>query len=248
MSLQPEDKMAAAKHAAEMAAQGLGLNTDFGGLTDSSPAAPSPVKASPEILQQALNLPPRQGPAEEGLTEEELQSIREIISANARKKKDEFILPDLPVTDEERDRFGDCMANAKVFRDECSMLKGKLKAVFRTKTKRENDILFQQLEADFKEGRIVNEPMYVTLLNNYNLLIQMESLQGVACPQVIPKNGVPLPPSWSLHNIMKQSSLENMPEPYIFMLLGALTQFDRRVKVLSQEAMTENFTNPAGVS
>lgn len=244
-----------ANAAALAAAQQLGMQS-FGSPTSplgpvgndgpiSPPGMPStgPAPAGPEGL-------PPSGPGEFSvppLSSEETQALREIIYARLKQKKEDFELPDLPITDEDRDRFGDCLARRRPFAEECSMMGGKLKATFRTKTKRENDVMFAQIDQDFKDGLVRSEAKYVTLLNNYNLVIQTMSFQGAPLMPAIPP-GIEGTKGWSLANVVKNHVIESVSEPLMFLLIGALSQFDQKVRILSREAMKANFSTPVDVS
>lgn len=244
-----DDKLSQANKAALAAASQIGF-AEFGTLVDASPPETQGPDIGTPAPQSVAELPPSK-PGEfqiPPLGPEEIQMLREVIFARMKQKKDEFVLPDLPITDDDKNRFADAVMQRKPFSEKFSMMGGKLTVTFRTKTKRENDMLFDQLDEDFKANRIRSESKYVTLLNNYNLMMQMTELQGAPCATVLPPPQQDVPPGWSLYKVMRLHLIETLPEANMFLLIGALSQFDTKCRVLAREALKENFSTPVGVS
>lgn len=238
--------------AAAAAAQ-LGM-AEFGALVETSsnalppgpPSGPPPNTVLPPLSPD--DLPPG-GPQDiviPALNPEEVQAVREMVYETLKRKKSQFNLPVLPITDADRDRFAESIARRIPYTEAHSMMKGKLTVTFRTKTKHENDILFDQLDEDFKANLMRSEAAYITRLNNYNLMIQMVSMQGAPVTTIIPPQGAPIPKGWSLANVLKSHIVDTLPETNIFLLIAALSQFDTKVRTLSNEAIEGNFSTPAG--
>jgi hypothetical protein len=181
------------------------------------------------------------------LTPDEVQVLKEMIFERHRRKRDVFILPDIPPSDADIAKFEECAVKRTPYVEVHSMMKGKFTVKFRTKTKRELDLMFEQLDQDFKDGIVRSEAKYVTLLNNYNLVLQMVEFQGVWQEPVVPP-GHELPKEWSLRGAIQRHIINTLPEFDMFLLIGALSQFDQKVRFLSQEALKGNFTIPASES
>lgn len=176
------------------------------------------------------------------LSPEELQRIREIIYTTNRKKQANFELPVLEITEADRDTFCECVLSRKPYREKFVMMKGKLTIVLREKLKRETEAVYAQIEEDFRNGLIRSEASFVTRLQDYNLAAQLVSINEAPMPIMIP---VSPEQGWSLADSVQKSILGTFSENTIFLLFSALTQFERKVKTMSEEVVKENFTQPA---
>jgi len=205
---------------------------------------PGIIPRSPEALPPA----PLDAFVVPALTAEEINALRDLVFSRARKRKEEFELPIIDVTEDDRERFAECLSRKIPFSEKFSMMKGKLAATFRTKTKRETDLLHRQIDKDFADGLILSEGKYVSLLNNYNLMFQMVNMQGTPMPLLTPPPGVPVDKDWSLQKFLPAHPIEGLPDILMYLLIGALTQFDQKVKTLSNEALSGNFFEPASAS
>ena len=207
------------------------LTSDQGG--DASPSEDKPTAPTPEEMMSELI--------------HDVHLIKESILGGKQKRESAFNVPEIPITNEDRERFEDCLDKRRPFSETYPMLNGKLSVTFRTKTKKETDLLFDQIDQDFASGRIKSEVKYSTLLNNYNLILQMVEFKGVKLIPVVPASGV-LPEGWSLNGCLSSHVIDTLSEEAIVLLLSALSQFDSRVVRLRQEAVDKNFPQPAGVS
>ena len=180
---------------------------------------------------------------------QDLHILKELIlgQQNARTERQTFAVPELPITDEDRERFQDALDKRRPFSETYPILDGKLSVTFRAKMKRETDILMDQIDQDFAAGHIRSQVNYNTLLNNYNLMLQMVDFRGVKVPSVVPPVR-PFPKDWSLYGCIDTHLISTLDEDTVILLLAALQQFDSRSKRLRQEAVEKSFPQPAGVS
>lgn len=205
-------------------------------------AAAALAATTPPALEPPVEIPP--------LEADEIQKLREILARSTENGTAEFRLPDKPPTQEDRDRYYQSVLERKPYSETHVMMGGKLKVTFREKTKRECDLLFDAIQTDFADRRIRSQHDFVTLMNNYNLVVQMTNLQGVDQPPILPAPGVPLPPDFaaSLRNTVDRHLVSTLPEMTMMILVGALNQFSNRVRLMAQELLRENFPSPVGAS
>lgn len=184
------------------------------------------------------------------LTSDEIQSLREILTRSTEQKTDEFRLPDKPPTDEDKTKYYESVLARKTYAEVHTMMGGKLKVVFREKTKRECDILFDAIQSDFANRRIRSQHDFVTLMNNYNLVVQMSEFQGIKQPSPLPPPGAPMPPDFpeNFRKIVDAHFVASLPEMTMMVLVGALNQFSNRVRLMAQELLKENFPTPVDAS
>lgn len=207
---------------------------------------------------KSLNQTPPSSPPDEGessvtnlgsshsapdqLTPEELQKLREMLVQASFRGRGFYELPEKPVTDEDRTRFFESVGERKPYAEEMILIPEKLEVIFRCKTRREVEMVDAQLQKDMEEGLIKNEKHHAIATTNYNLMVQMSSLNGVACSS--PSKFLSVP-NFSLRKHIESHVINTMPEPVMFILSGALTQFERRVEIMSKECLQKNFTKPA---
>lgn len=190
---------------------------------------------------EAFN-PPAISPLGEALTPDEIQSLKELVVIRSRQKATEYILPDKPVSEDDKTRFAESIFNRKAYSEKMIPIPGKLEVVFRCKTRREREFVDQQIEKDFADGIIKTERQYAVVLNNYNLMMQMVSQNGAS---VNPPASRIIAPGFSLRAFIDQHIINTLPEPMMFILSGALAQFENRVAFMSREVLDKNFSQPA---
>ena len=206
------------------------------GISAPSPSPQAPPPASPEAFS----------PQPEGaLTPDEVQALRELIVISSRQKATQYTIPEKPPTQLDRERFADSIFTRKPYSEKAALIPGKLSVVFRCKTRREKEAVDRQIEADFNDKVIKTERTYAILLNNYNLMIQMMELNGVAVESPAKSLGVP---GFSLRSAVEGHIINNLPEPFMFLISAALTQFESRVATMSREVLDKGFFEPAGLS
>jgi hypothetical protein len=161
---------------------------------------------------------------------------------NSTRGREYYELPEKPVKDEDRQRFYDSVGERKSFAETMVIIKDKLEVTFRCKTRREVEIIERQLQADLEDQIIKNERHFATAKSNYNLLFQMAALNGADCsnPASVSSN-----PNFNLRKHIDHHVICTLPEPVMFLLCGALAQFEKRVDIISKECLEANFIKPA---
>ncbi len=192
--------------------------------------------------EPAVEIPP--------MTSDEIQQLRELLARSTENRTDEFRLPDKAPTDEDKTQYYECVLRRTPYSEVHTMMGGKLKVVFREKLKREQDILFNVIQDDFANRRIRSQHDFVTLMNNYNLVVQMVTFQDVQQLPVLPVAGMAVPEDFALklRTVVENHFVSTVPEMTMMILVGALNQFSNRVRLMAQELLTENFPAPVGAS
>jgi hypothetical protein len=196
-----------------------------------------PPPASPEAFAQP--------PLPETLSAEEVQALREMLVVASRQKATQFVLPEKQPNQQDKEKFAESVLTRKPYAEKTVLVPGKLEVVFRCKTRREKEFIDRQIEADFKEKVITTERSYAIFLANYNLMTQLVLMNGVAVQSPVSRFGVP---NFSLRSAIDDHIIGTMPEPMMFMLSGALAQFENRVSAMSREILERNFFEPADLS
>lgn len=207
------------------------------GIAPKDPKPSQPIPASAAAFDQ----PPE--PPADRLAPEELQVLREMIVRHHRQKTNEFVLPEKPMDKADLDRFGDSILARKPYSEQMILIPKKFEIVLRCKTRREIDAIERQIDKDFKANLILNERVYAMTLGNYRLMIQWVALNGVNLESPV---ALLDSPDFDLRKFMESHMINNLPEPMMFMLNGALGQFEARVAQGTREALTANFSRPAG--
>lgn len=176
------------------------------------------------------------------LSIEELQALREMLVRNSTRGREYYELPEKPVTDEDRQRFYDSVGDRKPFAETMVIIEKKLEVVFRCKTRREVEIIERQLQLDLEDQVIKNDRHFATAKSNYNLMFHMAALNGAECsnPAAISSS-----PNFSLRKHIDAHIISTLPEPVMFLLCGALAQFEKRVDIISKECLEASFIKPA---
>lgn len=204
-------------------------------------ASPDGEKPAPEFLGNGQ--PAR--PGDDRITPEELQSLREMIAKEAaRKKAENYELPKIEVTDDDRQRFYDSVAERKPFSEKMIIIEGKLEVQFRCKTRKEVDQVERQLLADLNDSHVRSERAYATAKINYSLMMQIVAINGIAASH---PSAYAADPQFSLRTFLDSHIISTLPEWTMFMLSGALTQFDLRCELISKECLSRNFPQPVGL-
>ena len=180
--------------------------------------------------------------SEDKLTPEELQALREMLARNSIRGRDYYELPDKPVTPEDRQRFYDSVGDRKTYSETMVIIPNKLEVTFRCKTRREVEAIESQIQLDLEDSLIKNERHHATARTNYNLMFQMAKINGADCNNAAV--GVSNP-KFSLRGHINNHIIATLPQPMMFLLCGALSQFERRIDVISKECLESNFPKPA---
>lgn len=205
-----------------------------------APAAASPPPPARETGANSLGGEPGERAT---LSVDELQTLREMIARESNRPPEKYRVPEKEVTEEDRQRFYDSVGERRPFSEEAVIIEGKLEVVFRCKTRREREIIERQLTNDLSKGLIKNDIHYSAAATNYNLMMQMVSLNGVTCAH---PSTVAMDDNFDLRRHILSHVINTMPEPMIFMLSGALTQFEMRVDKIEKECLERSFMRPAG--
>lgn len=197
-----------------------------------------PIPLSPEAFSNKTDM-------EDKLTPEEIQLLKEMVVVRSRQKATEYILPDKPPTEEDKKRFAETIFNRKPYSEKMVLIEGKMEVIFRCKTRREKEFVDSQIERDFSDKIILSERKYALLLNNYNLMTQWTHLNGAAISSPVSQFDNP---AFSLRDFISNHIIHTLPEPMMFIVTGALTQFENRVAAMSREILDKNFSQPADFS
>lgn len=179
------------------------------------------------------------------LSQQEVQALREIIYRAAKQKNERFELPDLPITDKDRDYFAECVVQHRPYKETFSLMKGKLKVTIREKYKHETDLILATIDDLFAQGRVRSDAAFSTYLMNFGLLFQVVEMNGTTMPIILPN---PRPDDWSLVEVAKNHFFEGCGDHMMFLLISILTQFENKVRSLAKEVTAEGFSQPATVS
>ena len=179
------------------------------------------------------------------LTPEELMELRGLLYERAQNRREEFKLPEIVLTDDDRVRFADCLERRRPFSERVTLGKTKIQLTFREKIKHENDEIYRQISRDFADQQIKSEGDFATRLNNYNLIVQMVRFNDEAMPTVIPDVK---PEGWSLREALIKHPIEKFTNSTMWLALAALSQFDLKILKLEREVVLENFSEPAELS
>jgi hypothetical protein len=171
----------------------------------------------------------------EQLTADEIQEIRRTMEQNRLERARTFTVPELPISEPDKDRFADCLLSGQPYTESFERFKGKLKVVLRSRFKWEEDAIIDQVFQDFAEKQIKSDGQYVNRLNVYNLSFQVSSLDGVV--QITSKK------SENLREHVQKGIFEDMPEPKLYILVSLLHQFDTKVTALCRMALPD-FSEP----
>lgn len=228
-------------------------NPDTAGLPPSLPSAAAaalsslaanagisapPVPLSPEAFSSNSDM-------ESKLTPEEVQILKEMVVVRSRQKATEYVLPDHPPTEEDKKRFAETVFLRKPYSEKMVLIPGKMEVIFRCKTRREKEFVDSQIEKDFNDKIILTERKYALLLNNYNLMTQWTHLNGALITSPVAHFDTP---GFSLRDFISNHIIHTLPEPMMFIVSGALTQFENRVAAMSREILDKNFSQPADFS
>lgn len=169
----------------------------------------------------------------------EVQSLRALIEKNKRELPATFQVPDLPISESDKDRFADCLCEGVPFSEELERYKGKLKVTLRSKLKWEEDMITEQVRKDFEDEYTKADGHYRSRLLVYNLCFELTHLDNVR-QQSISKNT-------DLRKFVQDSIFEQMPQPKLLILLTLMAQFDDKVSRLCRIALPD-FSNPGADS
>ncbi len=178
------------------------------------------------------------------LSPDELQALREMLVRNATGRRDYYELPDKPVTHDDRARFFESVGDRKAYAETMVIIKEKLEVTFRCKTRREVEMIERQLQLDLEDSLIKNERHFATAKVNYNLMTQMVAVNGAECSN---PSAMSSRPDFNLRKHIDSHIICTMPEPVMFMLAGALAQFEKRVDTIAKECLEANFIRPAAL-
>ena len=191
-----------------------------------------PTVIAPEVpTEPVLPLPFEQ------LTADEVHELRRLLDQSRDERSRLRKLPELPITETDQDRFAECLMSGQPYREEFSRYKGKFLVTLRSRFKWEEDMIIEQIFQDFSDKTIKSDGQYANRLNLYNLLFQMEQLDGVEMTKI--RQGD------NLREKLSQSLLETIVEPKLFILTSLLFQFDAKVSKLCQTALeSPDFSKP----
>ena len=177
---------------------------------------------------------------------ETLQTVKE--QAVARNGGDinnaELRLPKLEITDDDKERYLQCVVNGTPFMQEFEDQKLKLKVVLRDKTKKETDIISRQLDKTYNEGNIYSAVEYTNLFNVACLYYQLEEFNGVKQNRDYPVS------VWDMKKFNLMESIDKGPlgsisSSALFVLMAMMSQFNHKLYALAMEVIDPNFTAPA---
>lgn len=229
LALTNPDPMCVEAEAKDAAGKSIGVKGASGG-----PGNPGPDVAINPGAQ------PGEMPPAWPLTVDQTQLLMELIEKRRKSKPDDFEIPDLPIHDDDKERLQDCLLNGNMYAESFDRAKGSLKVTFRVKTARETEIVFAQLRQDARDGFIMEEWDMNSRLHKYNLLIQMHSLNDIQQPRAVPLPAE-MPKDWTLRSIYDSSLVSSFPDPKIYILLGILSQFDKKVRRMTNQVLNGDF-------
>ena len=157
-------------------------------------------------------------------------------------------IPELPVTDADRDRFAEHLWAGTPYVESFSALGGKLTATLRLRAKWELDLVARQMDRDYADGLFVNTERQGDLLNAYNLRLQLVELNGQTLDTNFPRRPADGTKPPTLRQWTQDSVVETLSEAQLFVLVTWLYQFEVKVAGLKHEAVLPNFTAPAAAT
>ena len=149
-------------------------------------------------------------------------------------------IPELPITDADRDRFAEHLWASVPFTESFSALDGKLTATLRLRAKWEMDLVARQIDRDYADGLFSNTERQGDLLNAYNLRLQLVEFNSQAQDTRFDRQK-----GLSLRDWTQDSPIDGLSEAQLFILVTWLYQFEVKVARLKREAVLPNFTAPA---
>ena len=177
---------------------------------------------------------------EQQLTADEVHELRQIIEnsilVQGELEKSKSVIQDLPITEDDKNRFFDMLLMGENYTEEFQRMNGKIKVKFRSRTRIEEEDILRQIQQDFADNVIKTDGLYVNRLNLYNLLTQTVSIDGVS---VVADKNLPL------RERADKSIFGSMSEPKIYILSCILTQFENKLSRLCRIALKEDFSTPA---
>jgi hypothetical protein len=201
-------------------------------------ASPEGVRSAPEKLGSEVH-------AGDRLSPDELQTLREMIAREAlHRKEDAYAIPKIEVTADDKQRFYDSVGERRPYHEVMKIIPGKLEVEFRCRTRKEVKMIENQLATDLAEGFIKSERSYATMKINYNLMIQIVKVNNVLQSNPSSKAA---DPKFSLRTAIDSHLINTLPEWTMFMLAGALTQFDLRCDQIAKECLDRNFPVPVAL-
>jgi len=147
-----------------------------------------------------------------------------------------FILPQMPITEEDLDKFADTLMEGVPYSESYVKYKGKLKLTIKVRSRKDEEEILAQMNEDFKSGMIHSDIAYYARMNLYNLTKQVVSIDNIS--QVYDS-------SKTLRENAETGVFGDMPEPKLYILIGILDQFENKVVAMARKALAPDFSGPA---
>lgn len=176
-------------------------------------------------------------------TNETLQQVKEDIEKDKIDlNKAGYQLSRLPVTEEDRNLYTECLANGTPFFHIFD--RAPLNVKLRDRTKRETDIVGRQTDKAYNDGKILSPAEYANQFNLGCLYYQLEEVNGIIQYREYPKSVWDMK-DFDLFEKIDSSYVGKLTSSVLFTLMGMMTQFNQKLFDLSREVLDGNFSKPA---
>jgi len=150
------------------------------------------------------------------------------------------------ITDEDKENFFRAFLSDEPFSEVVPIFGGKFKMKFATMTVEQNDDLLQQIAVDQSLGLAKNQDSYFIRLLLRRLVTMLVSLNGVPFEPTLTKEAFPIDTKTGDSFLVRRANI--LEKKYAFKLaiiIEAFRGFEKKVDVLSKEALNENFWKAA---
>jgi hypothetical protein len=148
----------------------------------------------------------------------------------------------IKVTDDDKEAFFKAFLADQPFEETIFMLGGKSKAVFRTLTVQENDVVFAQIAFDQAAGTARNTDAYMIKIMQYRVAGSLKSMDDIEfCPEITMES---FPSNKDTGKTYLAERLALMQKWQVYKLAGvndAFNRFEAKVQKLTEETFKENF-------
>lgn len=156
-------------------------------------------------------------------------------------------LPDLEVTEKDKERFLECVTSGTPFSQSFEHKSSSLNVVLRDKTKKESEIISRQLDKAYNDGHIYSIAEYTNLFNMGCLYYQLDAINGVKQNRQYP-DSIWNMKDFNLMDAIDQSPIGSMSSSVLFLMMAMMSQLNRKLYVLAMGVVDPNFIVPAKAS
>lgn len=176
-----------------------------------------------------------------------LQTIKEesnLLQNNNQIDNSSVKLPDLEIREIDRNLYAECVVNGSPFYQVFKNDALNFSVIIRDKTKRESDIIARQTDKSYNDGKLYSVVEYTNTFNIGCLYYQLEEYNGVKQNREYPANVWDMK-DFDLLSVIDKSTIGQASSSMMYILMGMLSQFNKKLYSLALEILDPSFSRPA---